>query len=78
MKTDESNIGIILWIILLLNVNVQWIAMDWWLHRHGHEYLTTEVREALQSSGAWGLVISFVVGGVLLMAAFHFAYQRTI
>jgi len=74
--TDESNIGVWLWLVLVVVVNALWVGMDMWLHRHGHEYLTVEVREALQAKGAWGLVISCAVGATLGLAAYHFIYQR--
>lgn len=78
MKPDESNIGIILGLICVALALLPWIPMDLWLKRHGHEYITTEVREGLQSSGPWGLVFCFFVGGILAVAAFHFFYQRNI
>ena len=77
-RPDESLIPLFFWLVLLVDINVQWIAMDIWLKRHGHEFLTTEVREILQGSGAWGLVISFAFFGTIGMMLFHFAYQRTI
>ena len=49
MKIDESPIGLWLWLVLIVSVNAEWIAMDLWLHAHGHEFLTTECREALHS-----------------------------
>jgi hypothetical protein len=47
--TDESSIGIWLWLALIVGVNATWIAMDVWLRKHGHEYLTTEFREGLHN-----------------------------
>ena len=44
-KVDESNIGIWLWIVLILGIVATVVVMDLWLHRHGHEYLTTEFKE---------------------------------
>lgn len=76
--TDESNIGIILGLICVALALLPWIPCDMWLKRHGHEYITTEFREALQSSGAWGLVICAVIGAILGMALFHFFYQRSL
>jgi hypothetical protein len=47
--TDESNIGIWLWVVLVVGVNVTWVSMDIWLRAHGHEYLTTEFKEGLRN-----------------------------
>ena len=71
MQPDESNIGIVFWIVLLVVVNALWISMDIWLHRHGHEYLTTEFREGLQAP-VWGLILAFLTGGTIGLALFHF------
>ena len=76
--TDESNIGVWLGLICVALALLPWIPMDIWLHRHHHEFITTEVREALQSSGPIGMVICFVVGGLLAVALYHFGYQRSI
>jgi hypothetical protein len=54
--TDESPIGIWLWVALIIGINITWISMDVWLHRHGHEYLTTEFREGLQNE-LWGPLV---------------------
>ena len=76
--TDESHIGIWLGLTCVALALLPWIPFDLWLKRHHHEYITTEFREALQSSGPWGLIIAFFVGGILMVAAYHFAYQRSI
>jgi len=75
-QTDESNIGIWLGLICVALALLPWIPFDMWLHRHGHEYITTEFREALQDRGNWGLLICFLVFGILGVAAYHFFYQR--
>jgi hypothetical protein len=78
MKPDESNIGIIFGLICVALALLPWIPFDIWLKRHGHEFITTEVREGLQNAGAWGLVFCFFVGGILAVALYHFFYQRNI
>jgi hypothetical protein len=75
---DESNIGAILGLICVALALLPWIGFDLWLKRHGHEYITTEFREGLQSSGPWGLVICAIIGAILGVALFHFFYQRNI
>lgn len=63
--TDESNIGVWLWVVLIVDVNVTWVAMDLWLRAHGHEYLTTEFKEGLSSEWFGPLVVGllcFTVG----------------
>lgn len=57
---DKSNIGIILWFVLVVVINVEWIAVDLWLRAHGHEYLTTEFREGLRNP-IWG---PFIAGAI--------------
>lgn len=54
--TDESSIGVWLWVALIVGINLTWIGMDVWLHKHGHEYLTTEFREGLQNE-LWGPLV---------------------
>lgn len=72
---DESNIGIWLWVILIVQTNVEWILMDLWLDRHGHEFLTTEVREALRSP-AWAAVVTFLIGGTISAFCYHMLVQK--
>jgi hypothetical protein len=71
---DESNIGVYLWIVLLLLVNT-WIPMDIWLRRHGHEYLTDEFREGLQKPG-WNIVLIVMTFGTLGLFVYHFFIQH--
>lgn len=75
---DESNIGAWLGLICVALALLPWIPMDLWLKRHHHEYITTEAREALQSSGPFGLVFCGILGAILGVALFHFFYQRNI
>lgn len=76
--TDESNIGIWFGLICVALALLPWIPFDLWLKRHHHEFITTEVRESLQSAGAWGLVFCGVVGCILGVALYHFFYQRNV
>lgn len=76
--TDESNIGAWLGLIYASICLVGWIPIDLWLHRHHHEYITTEVRELLQS-GSWSAVVFvMLVGAILALAWYHFTYERAI
>lgn len=77
MKTDESHIGIYLGLICAALALLPWIPADLWLKRHGHEYITTEIREALQASGPWGIIICATLGALLGAAAYHFFYVRS-
>lgn len=54
--TDESPIGVWLWLVLIAIINGSWISMDIWLGRHHHEYLTTEFKEGLRHP-LWGPII---------------------
>jgi hypothetical protein len=58
--TDESNIGIKLWIALIVGINVAWISMDLWLAANHHEYLTTEFKEGLRNP-FWGPIVMGLV-----------------
>ena len=76
--TDESPIGIWLGLTCVALALLPWVPMDLWLKRHHHEYITTEFREALQDAGPWGMLICFVIGGILAVAGYHFFYQRSV
>ena len=69
MTTDESNIGVILWLVLFVVVNAMWISMDLWLRAHGHEYLTTEFKEGLKSP--WGPFLAGSVAFTVIAFATH-------
>lgn len=75
---DESPIGAWLGAIYTCACLLGWIPIDRWLHRHHHEYITTEVRELLEG-GTWkAILFVFLVGGILGIAFFHFFYERQI
>ena len=60
--------------MLIVAVNAMWMGMDWWLHSHGHEYLTVEFQEAIGTP--WG---PFLAGGVAFtVVAFitHMAWAK--
>ena len=75
---DESTIGAWLGAIYASLVLVCWIPIDLWLHRHHHEYITTEVRELLQGGGWAAIIFVLMVSGVIGVALYHFFYQRQI
>lgn len=75
---DESNIGAWLGAIYACAVLLGWIPIDLWLHRHHHEYITTEVRELLQGGGVGAVVFVCMVGAVLGLGFYHFFYERQI
>jgi hypothetical protein len=70
VKTDESPIGIYFWLILIAIINVTWIGMDVWLYRNGHEMLTTEFKEGLQSKW-FGPLLCFLVAGTIAAFCWH-------
>lgn len=75
-RPDESLIGAWLGGVYAVVALLGWIPIDLWLHRRGHEYITTEVRELLKGGG-WGAVIFVAcVAAVLGVALYHFFYQR--
>ena len=78
MKIDESQIGGWLGGIYVLICLVGWIPIDLWLHRHHHEYITTEVREILEKGGIGGIIFVMLVGAVVALALYHFFYERQI
>lgn len=57
MNTDESNIGVWFWAVLIGVINITWVSMDIWLGRHHHEYLTTEFKEGLSKPLAGPLIV---------------------
>lgn len=73
---DESDLPLIFWVILLVGINALWIWMDLWLHRHGHEYLTIEVREILDGGGWRALLFCAFVGATAGLIFYHFFWQR--
>lgn len=75
---DESPIGAWIGLAYVMVCLTLWIPIDLWLHRHHHEYITTEVRELLEGGGwpAVGFVVA--VGAVIGLGLYHFFYQRNI
>jgi hypothetical protein len=67
---DESNIGVWLWVVLILVINALWIGMDIWLRKNGHEYLTTEFREGL-AAPVWGPLLAFMTAGTVAAFVWH-------
>jgi hypothetical protein len=53
--TDESSIGIWLWLAEIILI-FSWVPIDLWLYHHHHELLTTEFKEGLRNQ-LWGPVI---------------------
>ena len=74
---DESNIGIVFWIILLVGVNVAWISMDVWLRTHGHEMLTEEYREGLQNR-LLGPILTFLTFGTIAAFIYHMYIEKNL
>lgn len=71
MKIDEKPIGIWLWLILFV-INLAYVVIaDWWLHSHGHEFMTTEFREGLQNE-IWGPIVTASWFGLFIGLTFHF------
>lgn len=68
--TDESNIGIYLWLFMLADFAITIIVIDVWLYKNGHEMLTTEFKEGLRNP--WlGWLLAGVTGGVVCAFAWH-------
>jgi hypothetical protein len=74
MKTDESNIGIWLWLALIIIVNATWISMDIWLRANGHEFLTTEFREGLRNP-FWGPFLCGAIAFTVVVFVAHMALK---
>ena len=68
--TDESNLGLWLWLVFFLTVNALWIGMDLFLRWRHHEYLTTEFKEGLNST-YWGPFLCFMVAGTVAAFVSH-------
>jgi hypothetical protein len=67
---SEKPIGVWLWLVLIVTVNAEWIAMDLWLRAHRDEYLTTEFREGL-AHPLWGPVITGLVAFTIAAFCAH-------
>lgn len=82
--TDESTIGGWLGGIFAVSAiaycTLGWVPIDLWLRKHGHELITTEVRELLLGGGwqaiAFCTIVGSVLGTCLFVAGYHFFYQR--
>jgi hypothetical protein len=72
--TDESNIGVYLWIALILEINISWIGMDLWLRHHGHEYLTDEFREGI-ANHIWGPVLLLLIVNTVAVFVGHMWFR---
>lgn len=68
--TDESPIGVWLWLVLIIEVNASWIAMDLFLRWRHHEYLTTEFKEGLHNE-LWGPLIMGLVAFTVVAFLTH-------
>lgn len=75
--TDESNIGIVLWIVLIAGLNIAWISMDIWLRSHNHEMLTEEFREGLKNP--WlGPLLAFLTFGTIASFVYHMFFEKNL
>jgi hypothetical protein len=74
MNTDESNIGIYLWVILIIAINVLWIGMDLWLRHNHHEYLTDEFREGI-SNPLWGPILLLLIVNTVTVFIGHMWFK---
>ena len=72
--TDESDIGVYLWLVLVTLINIEWISMDIWLRAHGHEYLTTEFREGLRNP-VWGPFLLAAIAFTVVLFCAHMALK---
>ena len=75
MSTDESPIGVWLWLALIIEVNATWIGMDLWLRAHHHEFLTTEFREGLRNQ-LWGPIVVGLLCFTIGAFCFHMFTTR--
>jgi len=72
---DESPVGVWLWLVLLVVVNALWVGMDLWLHRNGHEFLTTEFREGLKNP-VWGPLLAGATAATVAAFVWHMFIDR--
>jgi hypothetical protein len=70
VKTDESTIGVWLWLVFVVWVGGFALGADLWLRAHGHEYLTTEFREGLKSP-LWGPILAGATAFVVVAFVWH-------
>jgi hypothetical protein len=73
--TDESPIGVWLWLALIVEINATWIGFDLWLRAHHHEYLTTEFKEGLNHE-LWGPLIVGLLAFTVAAFVWHMFTAR--
>jgi hypothetical protein len=73
--TDESPIGVWLWLALIIEINATWIGFDLWLRAHHHEYLTTEFKEGLNHE-VWGPLIVGLLAFTVAAFVWHMFTAR--
>lgn len=74
---DESNIGVVFWVILIVVANALWIGMDIWLRRNGHEMLTEEFREGLKNPFL-GPLLTFLTFGTIAAFVYHMFIEKNL
>jgi len=57
---DESNVGVVAWVVLIVLANAYWIGFDLWARAHQHEYMTTELREGINNPVLGPFVLGLV------------------
>jgi hypothetical protein len=73
--TDESPIGVWLWLVLIIEINASWVAMDLYLRAHHHEFLTTEFKEGLNHE-VWGPLIVGLLAFTVAAFVWHMFTAR--
>jgi hypothetical protein len=74
--TEKAPVGVWLWLVLVIEVNASWIAMDVWLNTHGYEMLTTEFKEGLRHP-IGGPLIAFATAGTVAAFLWHMLSAKT-
>jgi hypothetical protein len=71
---NEAPVGVWMWLVIVVLFNAIWIGMDFWLHAHGYELLTTEFKEGLRHP-LWGPLLAFATFGTAAAFVFHMFFS---
>lgn len=74
-RTDNSLIGVWLWVALIVDVLATVFLMDWWLYHHNHKLLTTWYKDALRNP-VTGAIVVFLTAGAIATLLWHFYNTR--
>lgn len=73
-QLSDGRPALYFWVFLLVFVVVFVALADWWLHRHGYAYMTTEFRRAVSTT--WGPMLLALWFGAFIGLTAHFLISK--